>query len=238
MFIPRRFSLQLTPLFDLMLIVIFAQYLSVRSSQVEQAQSAEQLKSEAQEAQSKLAQAETALEQSQAHEEVLGRMLQQLFQIPQGDVEKAISLAGQRSPEEQAELEQEFQQIARASSAASIEHILTYEEIRKRCDLWNLHLGGDGVMTLQTNSAEAAPILDVSSTGLSLDRLSAELFSRYKEVPEQKSLVLILLTYDRGTRIQLTRQLREILPQITKRMQEDAGGRSRYDFADMGFRGN
>lgn len=226
---PRRLSLQLTSLFDLMLIVIFAQYLSVRLQEETRATEVARLRTEAE-------QALAALQQSEARQQSLGEAVVRLFNVPELDVAEALIAAEQRDPVQRAQLAARFEALAQQQAAATIEHILTYEEIRKRCDLWNLHIEATGQLLLQTNDESPRAILQVSAQGLDKERLGSELFSQYKQLPEQKSLVLILLTYDRAARLQLIRQVRELLPEITARMQADAGGRSRYDFADLGFR--
>lgn len=226
---PRRLSLQLTPLFDLMLIVIFAQYLSVRTDQAETAKLSQEWLEQ------RLA-AEADLQQAQARQQTLGELLVELFDIPAEEVANILQLAEGRSEADRAQLAARFEELAEQNSQAAIQQVLTYGEIRKRCDVWNLHLDAAGVITLQINDESPTPVLDIATEGLTLNRLGFELFAKYKTIPDQKSLVLILVTYDRGTRIQLKRQLLEILPQITAEMQADAGGRSRYDYSDMGFR--
>ncbi|MCA8994995.1 MAG: hypothetical protein KDA88_23665 [Planctomycetaceae bacterium] len=225
---PRRFSLQLTPLFDLMLIVIFAQYLAVRSGQIEADKVTEQLQSERDAA-------EQHREQAEATQKVMAELLVELFRVPDEDIADIMAFAERQSPEQRDRIQARFEELANQNSAEAVQHILTYEEIRKRCDIWSLHIRADGVITLQTTDSEPEPVLDVSSNDISVERLQDELFATYKKIPDQKSLVLILLTYERGTRIVLTRKVRALLPAITQQMEEDAGRRSRYDFADMGF---
>ncbi|MCA9080857.1 MAG: hypothetical protein KDA58_09875 [Planctomycetaceae bacterium] len=238
---PRRLSLQLTPLLDLLLIVIFGQYLEVQSNQTAREQLIEQQAVQLQETEQALQQAAERHAQLESRQQRLGELVHEVFQIPSEEVNTLLdpfsSPAGWRSPQEREQLRQKFAELAAKSPEAAIQHLLTYEEIRKRCDLWSLHIDASGTILLTVDDEQApVPILATQDERIDLDGLSAAMFARYKSLPEQKSLVLILLTYDRRSRVQLTRAVRQVLPVITAQMQTDAGGRSRYDFADLGFR--
>ncbi len=75
-----------------------------------------------------------------AREDELGRLVVELFNVPQADVEKVLANSGAggvaRSPQEIAELKKQFRDLATAQSARMIRHLLVFDEIRKRCDVW------------------------------------------------------------------------------------------------------
>ncbi|MEZ5939876.1 MAG: hypothetical protein R3C18_00705 [Planctomycetaceae bacterium] len=230
---PRRFSLQLTPLFDLMLIVIFAQYLAVRSGQIEADKLTEQLQSERDDA-------ELHREQAEATQKVMAELLVELFRVPDEDIAKIVKFAELRSPSSDSRLQARFKELATMRREDAIRHILTYEEIRKRCDIWTIHIEGanveENIVTLQVNDEPRQSLFD--SRGLNstpVDVLVAEMLLEAKRIPEQKSMVLILLTYSRTARFTDTSRVRGMLLRVTQQMEENTGRRTRYDFADMGF---
>ena len=237
---PRRLALQLTPLLDLLLIVIFGQYLEVRSQEVARAEQTQQLETRLNTTEAELQQSHELLAAAQSRQQLVGELIRELFQVPEEAIKPLLSPFSSpdlRSAEDRERLRKQFTELAAQQPEAAIQHVLTYDEIRKRCDLWDLHIDAEGTITLRVaDNAAAVPILVTSEQDIDLQALSAAMFARYKDLPEQKSLVLVLFTYDPAARVQLTRAVRQTLPMITARMQSDAGGRSRYDFADLGFR--
>jgi hypothetical protein len=55
-------------------------------------------------------------------------------------------------------------------------------------------------------------------------------------LPDPKSLVVVLLTYDRGTRLIVTEALAQTMPRITRRLAEDSREAVRFEYADLGIR--
>lgn len=276
----RSLTLQLTPLLDLLLIVIFAQFLEVRETDTHRARSAARrelelrasqeetlrlqaalgdafrLLAEAQRAmqssqelirrgREELLRREQDLERSQQRQEVLGRLLVELFRAPQPVIEEILD--PHRSPplsesaEEIERLRQEFQRLAEFSPGAAIRHLLTFEEVRKHCDFWELHLEGDSrrltlvdaqrrqhVLTLPLANEQPNAALDPSA-------FERELYAVFKSWPQPKSLVLVLFTSDAGARINVRDPAQEGLLRVLDRLRVGAAGRTRFEFADFGI---
>ncbi|MFG0297326.1 MAG: hypothetical protein ACF8PG_15570 [Maioricimonas sp. JB045] len=264
----KKIALQLTPLLDLLLIVIFAQYMEVRqqeSSTLEAAQEAVESREEAVtrlatleemhelaagelaraqqnavELSSRNAQlredamrAEQALEQVRAQQRVVGELLTELFAIPPEDVQKILDPSREppiaQSPEERQRLRERFREMAEQDSGEMIMHLLSYEEIRKRCDVWELHVDDHNVATLDTGARtfrfRVVP-----------EEFEAHVFGLYKSLPQPKGLVIILYTYDRDTRVSITETIGRDLQRLVGRMREDSGNRTRFEYADLGIR--
>ena len=153
----RRLTLQLTPLLDLMLIVMFAQYMEVR---IVATQQAERVASERQSTtaendalRQQVDEWETQqrnVNQKQKREiEALGQLIRELFQVPEATLNKIIqprskNEAGGLSPAEIADLKARFQQLANSRGDQVVDHLLTFNEMRKQFDLWEFYLNEDG----------------------------------------------------------------------------------------------
>lgn len=179
------------------------------------------------------AQLEADLDAALARQRVLGDLMQELFAIPQEEIEAILDPTRDpplsRSPEELERLRVRFREMAEQDPAGMIRHLLTYEEIRKRCDVWNLTIDAAGVATLDAGS-RSFRIRVVP------DQFENEFFQRYKSLPQTKGLVILLLTYERGAQRQYVQEVRQALPRLIDRMREDSGNRTRFEYADLGVR--
>lgn len=272
----RKLTLQLTPLLDLLLIVIFAQYMEVRENQAaieESSQQAIVARNEAVRELESLAQEITTLRgeldsyerrvvaaeeerqrQTQRQEQirqdldralaqhrVLGKLVVELFQVPSEDVQKVLDPgnfpAGNYADEDLDRLRERFRELSMHRAGRMIEHLLSYDEIRKRADVWEVHLNAQGIVTMATGPHQMRQRIPIDGEGnVDRERFVSEFYTWYRSLPQPKSLVIILLTYERDTRFQLTQSVREALPMLTARMQQDSGGRARFEYADLGFR--
>jgi hypothetical protein len=279
----RRLTLQLTPLLDMLLILVFVQYFQLRDTErsvnaerdqliVERDQlageqaaarlSLEDLSRRLEEVRAQLIQAsrqasdarslaenerqaaarsEGRLDQALAQQHTLGELVNELFQIPPDEFSRLLDSA--RSPSlpenslERDRLTQRWKSLASQSPGRVIEHLLSYEEIRKRCDVWTLHIDAQGILTLSDGTRTAKLRIPLTAQDdVNSEALVNDLFHWYRTLPQAKSLVVILLTYDRDARIYLTEAIRLVLPVWAARMQADAAGRSRFEYADLGFR--
>ena len=264
----KKMTLQLTPLLDLLLIVIFAQYLEVQETQetIEQTASTavterdeaiaslSQLKDSFQEmtARLTLAQGELSeksealtsakeqLEQTRQQQEQIGDLVVELFRVPQQDVNAALNPNAPppgRTAAEIERLKERFRQIAVEQSGRVIEHLLSYEEIRKRCDVWDVHVQPDNFLTLSSGEKVLKMQIPID---ISRDFVQDEFITKFIEtahtLPEPKSLVIMMLTYDRKSQRWATQGIRETLPEIVLELNRTSDGRTRYDHADLGFR--
>jgi hypothetical protein len=265
---PRRLALQITPLVDMLLVILFLQYLDSRQQQEatlataseankERNRAAAQLvltESREQEIRAKLDQAsefisrlnaesrareeravaaESALERADAQQRVLGELLVELFQLPADQVAAVLDPARDpplaASPAEVERLRSTFREFAENSPGAMIRHLLTYEEIRKRCDLWDLFIDAEGIATLDTGGTQVR-------FRVQPETFEEDLFRRYKSLPQAKDLVILLLSVDRRSEREFVQPVRTALPHVVDRMRADSGGRTRFEYADLGVR--
>lgn len=273
MFVSARVIFRLTPLLDLLLIVIFAQYMEMREVSAEQertaAAQAESLESAMSQSELELAglksryaelsERETALARdadalsrqlqarldelmklradseaeiarARSQRDTVGAAAKELFQIPEETIEKLLAADPQdgRAEAELEEIRKEFRELAESRPATMVRHLLTYEELIKRCDIWEIHITEQGIF--QLTASEHRHEFRASTA----DEFEREFFDRYKSLPQAKSLVIVLYSYGDARAVWREAATRG-LPRVCERMREDSSGRSRFEYAVLGY---
>lgn len=278
----QRLTFQLTPLLDLLLIVIFAQFMDTQETtarieqrseqQVMQAeQTAKTLREEQQTVQKELAELKRSkqqvvldamqaeqnalkmqdqarvsqqlaekqsrelseqLEQTREQRDLVGEMVQQLFQLPDALLDPLLNAKPDPDSEQtKAEIERikkQLQELAGGKAIDVVKHFLTYDELTKRSDIWELYLTENGIFRLKIGDQSTEFRAD--SPQAFVDRF----YAVYKTVPQPKSLVIILFSYG-DARASLRFAATQGLPLVAERMRTDSSGRTRYEYAVMGF---
>ncbi|WP_417384824.1 hypothetical protein [Gimesia sp.] len=278
----RRLTFQLTPLLDLLLIVIFAQFMDTQEStarieqrsqqQVTQAeQEVKTLREEQRIALKEIAELKRSKEQAlrdamqaeqnamktrdQAREsaqlsekqnrelneelkhtreqrDLVGEMAQQLFQLPDSLLDPLLKAKPDPDSEQtKAEIERikkQLQELAGGKAIDVVKHFLTYDELTKRSDIWELYLTENGVFRLKIGAKSTDFRADTPQDFV--DRF----YAVYKTVPQPKSLVIILFSYG-DARASVRFAATQGLPLVAERMRTDSSGRTRYEYAVMGF---
>ena len=173
------------------------------------------------------------LQQALARQRVIGELVVELFGVPPEDVDAVLDPTRDPpiadSPEELDRLRQRFAAMADQNPGEMINHLLSYEEIRKRCDLWEIFINQDGVADIATGD-------ETFRLRVVPDQFESEFFDRYKSLPQPKGLVIILLTYDEHAELGFVDAVRKALPSLVERMRADSSGRARFEYADVGIR--
>jgi hypothetical protein len=247
---PRRLSFQLIPLLDLLLIVVFAQYLESRVNSEQQAVEAAAtesllsaqldetlrqliaLKERIAQMEQKLDVAEVRsgdADRFRAQRDLIGEIVTELFKLPDGSLSALQSTGPGPTPNDVAQLRNRLKTLAGGESSKVVDHLLTFGEMRKRIDIWELYLQENGGFVLTVGDKRLAFRAETA------DEFAARLFEAYKTLPEPKSLVLLLLSYG-DARFQPLKSALDGLPLAMERIRTDIGGRSRLDYAVLGYR--
>ena len=268
---PKRIALKLTPLLDLLLIVIFAQFMDVRETahadaqhqsqktkqvQVENQTLREQLLrqnnqllhiEEGQENErrtfanqrdqliEKQNQLQKSLKRTRGQRESIGMLVKELFQIPVDQLADSLdpSKTDRRklTPKQVEEIKSSINKMGAERVDRIVKHLLTYDEVIKRCDIWDLYLDGDHLIHLDIGKKSYTFRAETKG------EFETRLFDLYKTFPEPKSLVILLYAF--GDSSAGPRQAIENgLPRVTKRMAEDSQTKThaRFEYANLGFR--
>ena len=237
----RKVTLNLMPMLDLMLIVIFAQYLAMRDlSQHEEARASQAVSSAEEQRQllegERLAiaeqrrDAEMITEQAFDQRDLVGKLAGELFDLPDETIEKLLKQRFADDPpsdKEVAEMQQEFRKLRGRRGHEVLKHLLTFHEIRKRCDLWEVFIDSD-VILLKANGEESSFRADTPQA------FASQLFASYRKAPQPKSMVLIVLSWG-NPRLQVYNAAMKGFPQAILQMQADCQGRSRFEYAILGY---
>jgi len=250
----RKLTFQLLPLLDLMLIVFFAQYLEVRTvardGAVRMQAQRDELQSEldvvVQQLQSlqdkmvgldELKTERRSLSQEvtrmKAQRDLVGEMVMELFRLPEsavdGIVQDRTALGPGPSAAEIQQMKKQMQRLSQDRGEEVIDHLLTFNELRKRFDLWEIYIQDDGQIVFTVG--DQRQILRAEET----TAFSTRLFDAYKSLPQPKSLVLVLVSYG-DARLGVRQAVLDGLPAVLERIRLDDEGRSRFDFAVLGYR--
>ena len=262
----RRIAFHLTPLLDLLLIVIFAQYIEVRdqtrreqmaTSQRLQAVERERdealqavaalrdtdandrrrqddalqrLRSENETLRQQQAELAEALRQAAEQRDRVGALTALLFDVPPELMTRALEApAAERTPAEVERLRAQFRELAQMRAGAAVKHLLTYDELRKRADVWDVYVAETGEIAFSAGEQRRTFRADTPET------FAARLYDIYKSLPQPKGLVIILLSYGDAKAVWREAAIKG-LPQAAARMREDAAGRTRFEYAVLGFR--
>lgn len=268
MMMRRRTVAQLTPLLDLLLIVIFAQYLDVRETSAKSVQdvefSAQITEAELGRLRRTVASLETQLsisnktleetllgdtdrqremarlrnEQGQLVSEIkslrqqrddIARLSQQAFGIPGQLISRFLST--EMTDQQKEQLKVQVRELAQKNPSRMTEHLLEYNELRKRCDIWELHVSANGLIEFKIDGKTLSFRSQTSEEFLSKG------FEVFKGLPQPKSLVLIMVSYG-DARADVRSAVTKGLPVLAERMRADTSGRIRFEYAMLGYQPN
>lgn len=260
---PRRAMFQLTPLLDLLLIVIFAQYMDVRHAGARQedwfenekqqvvAEAALRADKEAElrrQAEVKLTFAEEQIESLQNAEDVKKELVEDLKnqrellsefinQALKVSPEMVDQMLAQSKLADDENFRETIKQLREAAMGEALQHAVSYHELLKRCDIWEFFLdnaAGQGTSRIVFRANGDREEWTVRDVIAFRQKLKADLRSR----PQPKSLVIVLSGFlDQ----QLTRGQRDdfrlLLDETFRELTVESGGQTRYYHRDLGYLG-
>lgn len=249
----RRLTFQLTPLLDLLLIVIFAQYMEVQHTaesgeallQSQQAQLEQQFQQRKQELETVHAATMQQVEQSRlAYSEKFqsildqqhqaGSTLAKTFNLPGRAMEEVLRLRTAGKSTDADKLEQavsQLKELLESRSEELLQFMIRYDEMQKHVSVWELHLLDNG-QAMFTNGRLSQRLSFESTT-----EFISTCFEASKAFEEPHPLTLILMTYG-DTQAGVRRNVVDGLPDLVQRLRTDTGGTRWFDYSLMGFRPN
>ena len=288
--VPRKLTFQLTPLLDLLLIVIFAQYLDVRDkSASDEKSTAEQsaaMKKSVERAErdrdrfaKKLAASQTALqirqeklkrldeqlrkqiaEEEQAaktlrqQRDQISRMLARMFRLPEDVVRKtmeSLANAGNSGKAEQLrKIRDRLKQLQKSKPHQILRHVVQYEELLKRCDIWEIHVTRKYNVTVVSGgkshrfrymAREPRPTKDEERERQEARRyvrdlsknFATKLFAYYDSQPQTKSVIIVMVSHD-GRDLSTFAAAKLGIQQTAFRISTKTGARVNMVVADLG----
>ncbi len=238
----RKITLQLVPLLDLMLVILFLQFMelderatqavSAVAQQREQVDAEQQrLKQERRALTAQQREAEQLVEKAFDQRDLVGQLAAELFNLPDETIEKLLRQRFPDDPPDAAQIaamQDEFRKLKGRRGQEVVKHLLTFQEIRKRCDVWDVYVAESGVTSLRAGNNEGSFRAETPQL------FAARLFERYRTLPQPKSLVIVVLSYG-NVRAAAYEAALTGLPTVIERMQADAAGRTRFEYAVLGY---
>lgn len=251
----RRVTLQLTPLLDLLLIVIFAQYMEVQqavdrqeavtqsaleqkaaaeaSQRTEQARflsaesDLEKIQRRNSELERRSIELSAALQQARDERDRIAKLAAELVHIPDERLRQAIS----GPPAELDRIRKSMAAMPAPQAANLAQQLLAIDELRKACDIWNIHIDDNSVIRLSHEGDSD------SFRAESPAEFERRFFEWYKTLPPPKTVVIIMFSWGDAT-AGSREAARQGIVQTAERMREDRNGRTLFEYVSVGFKPN
>ncbi len=254
----RRLALQLTPLLDLLLIVMFSQYIENRHRSVaihdaltarEQALEARVAEEHARIEQRREALEKEAVEKEAAlvdlgkvydekfrsivkqHQQV-GSILAESLNLPGNVVTEVLKLRTSGASDDANRLKdasERLHELMQVRGEELFRFMLQVDEMQKHVTIWEIHVQKNGQALITDSQQEF--LTDFSSES----DLASRLFEFTKSFPEPKMLVVVLLTWGDAQAVARHRAS-DALPLLMEQLRRDASGTRWYDFDIIGYR--
>lgn len=254
----KRMMFQLTPLLDLLLIVIFAQYMEVQqnaeSAQNQllqqkqelaqdvaiQMQDLEQQRAELSRRLETQTESMTELRQrySEHYESILqqhqqaGQALAMAFNLPGAVMEEVLRLKAENRPTDARNLEQAVERLKRIlpeRGTEMLQFVLKYDEMQKHVSVWELHLQDNGQALVSDGDQSVS--IGFGTT----EEFVSRVFQATKQFSEPRPLIIILMTYGDAQAGQRRRMV-DAMPALVEQLRRDSSNTRWFDYSLMGFR--
>lgn len=245
----RRLALQLTPMLDLMLIVLFSQYLENRERSEIQQQQVEvekaTLRDQARQQQQKFEQQQEEFQRMRqdyddrfenllSQHRTAGEVLSRNLNLSQRVISETVRLRENGDAQDAVRLEQAAANLQDELNAAGddlFRFLLRVDEMQKHVTFWEIHIGETGQASLSDGSSRLG--LDFSSPQEFADRL----FHASQHFADPRNLVLVLLTWGDAS-LRFRQQSSAGLPLFLEQLRSEARGTRWFDSSVIGYRPN
>ena len=244
----RRLTFQLTPLLDLLLIVIFAQYMEVQqAAETAESRATEQIADVVAELEDSNWQLRKELRSlhdvemkilEERFQSILDQhqqaaaVLAETFNLPDRVMKEVLRLRKAGLVGDAQRLEQavgHLKNLLESRNSKLLSFMIRYDEMQKHVSVWELHLLDNG----QALFTDGRVVQRLSFE--SADEFAKQCFVSSNAFEEPRPLTLILMTHA-DTQAGFRRSAVDGLPVAVQRLRDGAGGTRWYDYSFMGFR--
>lgn len=246
----RRLSLQLTPLLDLLLIVMFSQYIENRDRSIE---AEEKIAEQRERVNAEILERRETLEREFARQQKslddlrtiyderfhsileqhhqAGTLLAESLNLPGAAMTEILKLRT-NSPEDAERLSaasDRIKELMQARGENIFRLLIKFDQMQKHVSVWEVHVLENG--KAQISDGEQSFTADYQSES----EFSARLFEHSKSFADPRTLVIMLLSWgdaQGGARQRATNGM----PILAEQLRKDAAGTRWYDFSIVGFR--
>lgn len=258
---PQAIRFQLASLMDLLLIIVFAQFLDFRSTEVDARvetqrtiaeaetrvaaklqertdqlnQTREQLIRDNQQLRLRTEQASLIAAEAQQRQALTEELLKKWLQIDPNLVDQDASPAESADAVERAETTAKT--IVNADGSTVLRFLVGYDELLKRAEVWTVHVSDRGDIELQAgrDTEQAFSFRLESRSQLErTDEFVRQFRAAYSQVPQPKGLVIVLVSYSPRAVAGNYQPMLDGMPDVIEWLAKDSGGRSRFEYAVIG----
>ncbi|MEM1227589.1 MAG: hypothetical protein AAGJ40_17965 [Planctomycetota bacterium] len=258
----RRTRFQLTPLLDLLLIIVFAQFLDVRQTSQDQAMTlarqsekltdryarlSAELEGQRQalrQEQSSLraardaarADRDLALATAQMEAARLREATEQIQAALKLDDETVASFGiagGETSAQDIDSAVDAALRLSQADSATLLRFMVSHGELLKRADVWNVHASDRGEIRLMAGDQTQRIRLESVSQRERTDEVVERLFAAYKQLEQPDGLVVVLVSFSPRSVAGVYQPLVDAVPETLRRLRVDLP-QTRFEYSVLG----
>lgn len=257
----RSIRFQLTSLMDLLLIIVFAQYLEFHRStdaariQTEQeiaatkeslqdaftsqsdelSQLRQQLIRENRQLRQQREEAELTAEEATRRQALTELLVQKLLEVDPDLVD--VELSPESAAETLQTAEARANAIREADSTRLLRFLAGYDELLKRAEVWTLHVSDRGDTELQPGGDSAATQrfrLEAPTQAGRADEFVTQMRAAYSQIPQPKGLVVMLVSFSPRAIAGNYQPVLDAMPDVIDWLNKDSGGRTRFEYAVIG----
>lgn len=256
----RRVRFQLTPLMDLLLIIVFAQFLDVRETSQQQTadlkSEREKLTAQISRERSELAGIRQAITQQQreltrqrdearaSRDEAISqvdvrlsemqtamKMISEYFDIDDSEITRLNTDPNSLTPVDQA-IEQ-ASGLAQSEPDAVIRFLIGHAELLKRAEIWTVHASDNKSIRLAAGDQSETFRLESRTQKQRTQETADQLFAAYKQFDQPKGLVVILASFDPQSVAGVYQPMIDAIPQTLERLRIDSP-ETRFEYTVLG----
>ncbi|EKK00727.1 hypothetical protein RBSH_03925 [Rhodopirellula baltica SH28] len=240
----RRTRFQLTPLMDLLLIIVFAQFLEMRETSQEQTQEIEQERQALLDEQTMwraerdqaVADRNMALATQQANTQDISRALEMLrgwLNLDAESSEQANLRSTADSGDVIARAIERSRQLASADPNTLIRFLVGHDELLKRAEVWTVHARETGDVVFDASGYTETFRLESRRQAQRTEEIADRLFAAYKQSPQPKGLIVVLVSYAPRSLAGVYQPLIDAMPATLERLRADTPT-SRFEYTILG----
>lgn len=254
----HRFRFQLAPLVDLLLIIVFAQFLEVRQTadadSQKQQQQMEEIHQQMTDTDQQLVDISQKMVDINQEKELLQTVVQtsrtqlqnerdrtakamgavaEMFNLSASDVESFASSEDGDIQDVVERVRGRAQRLATDSPETVMRFLVGHEELLKRAEIWNLHVDQRRQVTLSVGDLEEVFQLEQRGQDARTTEFEDALFASYKQLPQPKELVVILVSYSPDAVAGVYQPMINAVPLAVERMRAD-DPTTRFEYTVLG----
>ncbi len=248
---------------DLLLIIVFAQFLDVRQTSQQEASSLErqreQLTFDIARQRSELAGIREAMQSQQrelerqrdqaraARDQAVERSDSRLaemqtamdlignwFKLDEDAIAPVEPTTDTISADEPIERTvEQARRLGEGSPEAVIRFLIGHAELLKRAEIWTVHADGNGNIAIEADEVRESFRLEAKTQTARTDEVADRLFAAYKQFPQPKGLVILLVSFAPQSVAGVYQPLVDAIPKTLERFRADTP-ETRFEYTVLG----